>query len=61
VPLVASIDGVTVRLFSADEELPAPLDAWKSEAPDAARMFPSFVSAPGLGKVPALAVWPKEG
>ena len=59
-PLVASIDGITVRLFSAGEELPAPLDAWKLEALDAARTFPSFVSSPGIGKVPALAVWPKD-
>ncbi|MGH8972577.1 MAG: hypothetical protein ACRD0C_05175 [Acidimicrobiia bacterium] len=59
-PLVASLDGITVRLFSAGEDLPAPLDAWQPLAPDAARTFPSFVSAPGIGKVPALAVWPKD-
>jgi hypothetical protein len=61
VPLVATVDGITVRLFSAEEELPAPLDAWKSQVPDAARTFPSLVSAPHIGKVPALAVWPKDG
>lgn len=59
-PLVTSIDGITVKFFNAGEELPAPLDAWRSEAPDAARTFPSFVSAPGIGKVPALAVWPND-
>lgn len=60
VPVVATIDGITVKLFGADEELPAPLDDWKSQAPDTARTFPSFVTAPGIGKVPALAVWPKD-
>lgn len=59
-PLVATVDGVTVKFFTSDEDLPAPLDAWKSEALDAARTFPSFVSAPGIGKVPALAVWPND-
>jgi hypothetical protein len=60
VPLVASLDGITVRFFRAGEELPVPLDAWSSQAPDAARTFPSFVSGPGIGKVPALAVWPND-
>jgi hypothetical protein len=60
VPVVTTIQGITVSLFGADEEPPAPLDAWRSAALDGSRTFPAIVSARILGDVPALAVWPND-